>query len=64
MASRKRLSAGAMSIALVGVYSWIMMASNGTAASWAWLILVAVVLLLVAAAWSERADASGDRNEG
>jgi hypothetical protein len=53
-----------MSIALVGVYSWIMMASNGAAASWAWLILVAVVLLLVVAARSERADASGDRNEG
>ena len=53
MKSKKRLSAGAISIVLVGVYSWVMMATDG-AASWAWLILLAAIALLVVAARSER----------
>jgi len=64
MTSRKRISAGAISLVLVGVYSWIMMGSNGSAASWAWLILLAAIGMLVVAVRSYRADTSGDRDEG
>ncbi len=46
----KPLPAGVAGFVLIGIYSWIMTATNGEAASWAWLVLVAAVALLAAAA--------------
>ncbi len=63
MATSKRLTAGAISVVLVVVYSVIMMATDG-AASWAWLILVAAIGSLVVAARSEKANAAANQNHG
>ncbi|MCP3995865.1 MAG: hypothetical protein GY722_12500 [bacterium] len=60
MAANKRVWVGVIGIALVGVYSAIMMASNGAAASWAWLILAAAIGAIILAARMEKADSSGE----
>jgi hypothetical protein len=39
---------GILSVVLVGIYSWIMMATGG-AAGWAWLILAAAAVLIFTA---------------
>lgn len=49
MSRKQQLTAGAIALLLVGIYSWIMIATSGTAASWAWLILVAVAAIVVIA---------------
>jgi hypothetical protein len=49
MLQRYRNLTGFAALVLVGVYSAVMMATSGSAA-WAWLILVAAVVLLVVAA--------------
>jgi hypothetical protein len=64
MTPSKRLTAGMIAVILVGVYSVIMMASDGVAAAWAWLLLVAAAGLLIVAARSNRASSSGDRVDG
>ncbi len=46
MSASQQLIAGIAGFALIGVYSWIMMASAGSAASWAWIVLAAAVVLL------------------
>ena len=63
MATSKRLTAGAISVVLVVVYSVIMMATDG-AASWAWLVLAAAIGSLVVAARSEKSGAAAEQNHG
>ncbi len=46
MSARQQLTAGIAAVVLIGIYSWIMMATAGTVASWAWIILVAAFVLL------------------
>lgn len=63
MSQRQQLIAGITGFVLIGLYSWIMTAADGTAASWAWVILVAAVVLLVSTARSvakARAERRGD----
>lgn len=50
MSTIKPLPTGIAGFALLGIYSWIMTGTNGTAASWAWLVLIAAVGLLAMAA--------------
>ena len=64
MSASKRLTAGAIGVVLVIVYSAIMMATSGATASWAWLLLVAAIGALVVSARSSDVPASGERNDG
>jgi hypothetical protein len=41
-------------LGLIGIYSWIMVGSSGTTASWAWIVLLAGVGVLI---WTARAAA-------
>lgn len=50
MSNRNPVALGIGAVALVVVYSIIMMATDGTAGSWAWILLVGVVALLAIAA--------------
>ncbi len=50
MLATKHVATGITGFALLGIYSWIMTGTNGEAASWAWLILVAAVALLAVTA--------------
>jgi transketolase C-terminal domain/subunit len=61
MSARQRLIAVIAGIALIGVYSWVMTAADGTA-SWAWILLVVAIVCLAAAARSV-ATARGDHRE-
>lgn len=63
MTPKKRSIAGGIGLALVGVYSWIMMSSNG-AAPWAWLVLVAGLALVAVAARSPREPAPDGQTDG
>lgn len=42
-------------LALIGVYSWIMMATNGNG-GWAWILLLAGIVVLVLTARAAAAD--------
>lgn len=64
MSSAQQLLSGIIGFALLGVYSWVMTGSSGGAGSWAWVILVAGVVLLATTARSvaaRRAATSDDR---
>ncbi len=52
MSARRHFAAGIIGFALIGAYSWIMTASDGTATSWAWIVLASAVVLLVGTARS------------
>lgn len=53
----RRVTFGIIGLALIGVYSLIMTASDGEAATWAWLLLIAsAVLIWAAAAGARRHD--------
>lgn len=60
MPAVKPLPAGVAGFALLGIYSWIMTGTNGEAASWAWLVLVAAVALLAVAAQAATAARRAD----
>lgn len=64
MSSTQERLSGIIGFVLIGVYSWIMMASNGEAASWAWLVLLAAVGLLAATARSVTVRSRQSRNDG
>ena len=49
MTTTQQQLAGLAGLVLLGIYSWIMMATNGTAA-YAWIILIVAITLLVATA--------------
>ncbi len=55
MPNRGPLAAGIAGLVLIAIYSWVMMATSGSA-DWAWLVLLAAIALLV---WSARSAASG-----
>jgi preprotein translocase subunit SecD len=59
MTKNQQLTAGIAAVVLVGVYSWIMTASEGTIASWAWLLLIVAAALLVVTARSVAKDRTG-----
>ena len=50
MPGTRQLINGVAGFVLLGIYSWIMIGTNGEAASWAWLVLVAAITLLAVAA--------------
>ncbi len=50
MTTIQRSATALFGIALVGAYSWTMMSTGGSAASWAWLMLVAAFVAVGAAA--------------
>lgn len=52
MSSRQRITFGFVAVALVALYSIVMMATSGAAGSWAWILLVGVVVSLAVAARS------------
>ena len=56
MSKGQQLAAAIVGFALIGIYSWIMMGTSGGGGSWAWILLVAAVVLLV---WTARAAAAG-----
>lgn len=60
MSSAQRNAAGVVAIVLIVIYSWIMMASSGEAANWAWLILAGAFILLAAVARSMSASRAED----
>ena len=60
MSSGMRIGAGIVGFALIGIYSWIMMATDGNG-GWAWLLLVAGIVLLV---WTARAASRGRSDPG
>lgn len=63
MSSAKQLAAGAVSVTLIVIYSWIMTSSNGTASSWAWLLLVAGLVFMAIAARSATRDRGVRRDD-
>jgi hypothetical protein len=63
MSVRQQFTAGISGFALMGLYSAIMMATAGTAASWAWILLVGAIGLLVMTARSV-AKAGAERRGG
>lgn len=63
MSHNQQLAAGITGFGLIGAYSWIMTSADGTAGSWAWLILAAAIVLLVSTARSvstAKAEHGGD----
>ena len=62
MTNTQRSITGAVGLALVGAYSWIMISSSGSAASWAWLLLAGAFASLAAAARGTAEPASGDES--
>ena len=63
MSRTQQVVAGIIAIALVVTYSIVMTSSGGTASSWAWILLLAVFLLL---AWTARSvtKSRADRRGG
>lgn len=53
------LGLGIISFLLAGAYSWIMTATSGEAASWAWLLLVVAAAVLGIAARAAVARRAG-----
>ena len=62
MSSTQQKTAGILGLALIGIYSWIMIATNGSAATWASLILLAAIALLVTAARSLAVSRAKERD--
>ena len=62
MSSTQQMTAGILGLALIGIYSWIMIATNGSAATWASLILLAAIALLVTAARSLAVSRAKERD--
>ena len=60
MSNRPQLAAGLAGLVLIVIYSWIMMASSGST-SWAWLILLGGVVMLV---WSARLSSTNGTDGG
>ena len=61
MSSTQKLLSAIVGLGLIGVYSWIMTAGGGNS-SWAWLILLAGIGMLVSTARpvaARKADQSG-----
>ncbi len=64
MSSAQQLFRGIAGFVLLGIYSWTMIASSGSAGSWAWVILVAGVALLGTTARSVAIQRAGSRDDG
>ena len=62
MSSTQQMTAGILGLALIGIYSWIMIATKGSAATWASLILLAAIALLVTAARSLAVSRAKERD--
>lgn len=63
MSNNQQLTAGIVGFGLIGLYSWIMTAADGTAGSWAWIVLATAIVLLVSTARSvatAKAEQRGD----
>lgn len=63
MSNHQQLTAGIVGFGLIGLYSWIMTGTDGTAASWAWIVLATAIVLLVSTARSvatAKAEQRGD----
>lgn len=63
MSKQQQLTAGFTGFVLIAAYSWIMTAAEGTVASWAWMILAAAIVLLVATARSVAAADAEHRGD-
>ena len=61
MTKSQRSITATAALALVGAYSWIMMGTSGSAASWAWLILAAAIAFLAAGSRDGDEARSGGR---
>jgi hypothetical protein len=61
MSTTQQIAAGIVAIVLIVIYSIIMTSSDGAAASWAWVLLVAVFVLL---AWTARSVAIARSERG
>lgn len=51
-------------LGLIGIYSWVMTASSGTNADWAWVILLAAAAVLIGTGRSVTAQRSTHRDVG
>ncbi|MDH5373365.1 MAG: hypothetical protein OEX97_10520 [Acidimicrobiia bacterium] len=64
MSSKQQTATAIVALAMIGIYSWIMMASSGSAATWASLILLAAIALLVTAGRSLATARDRERDAG
>lgn len=64
VSSKQQLISGIVGFGLIGIYSWVMMAGNGTSGNWAWVILLAAVAVLVTTARSVAANRDSERRGG
>jgi hypothetical protein len=64
MSNKRQATAAVIGLAGLGIYSWIMIGSSGTAASWAWLILVASLVALASAGWAVAGARSSEERDG
>jgi hypothetical protein len=63
MSQKQQTTAGIIGLVLIASYSWIMTTTDGTASSWAWIMLAAAIVLLASTARSvaiARAEQRGD----
>jgi Na+/melibiose symporter-like transporter len=63
MSSTARLLSAVGGFVLLGIYSWVMTAGDGRPASWAWIMLLAAVALLLTSARSYAAVRAADRHD-
>ena len=58
MSKQQQAGATIVGLALIGIYSWIMVATSGSA-PWAWVILLLAVVVLVATVRAAAAERGG-----